>query len=481
MYSPIIGSTIGFLLLIIGGTMLIPAFVDWQDGHVNYLSFLTCAVVSLFFSGAFLISNFSFDLTLNMRETFLLTTFSWFSVSLFACFPLYFSDLGLSFTDAFFESVSGITTTGSTVISGLDQVSKGVLLWRSITQWIGGIGIIAFAILILPFLHVGGMSLLQTESSDRSDKAMVRMADLVVSLLKVYVGLTVLCVLVFYLLGMNAFDAINHAMTTLSTGGYSTHDASFGHFDSAWLQYAAAFFMLLGGLPFVLFVKFIFKGKFEFFQDEQVKYFLIMLGVFIFLLTDWLYFNSNFSFFDCLRLTTFNIISVITTTGYATTDYTTWGSFAIVFFFFITFLGACAGSTAGGIKIMRLVVLSKIFVRQINQLIFPNGVFIVSYQGRKIKNSMAIDILAFMGVFVLSNAVLTVILTYIGLDFQTAISGAATALANVGPGIGDIIGPAGNFSTLPALAKWVLSFGMLLGRLEVMTILLLFTKHYWQP
>lgn len=480
MNISVVSSTIGILLMVVGGAMLFPALLDLQDGHENYQAFLYCAVVSLFFGGAFIVSNWSFDLTLNTRETFMLTTLSWFSVSLFSCFPLYFSDIGLSFTDAFFEAISGITTTGSTVLSGLDQMSRGVLLWRSIMQWIGGIGIVAFAIVIMPFLQVGGMGLFKTESSDKSDKAMSKTTDIIASLLSVYVGLTALCAIVYYILGMGVFDALNHALTTIPTGGYSTHDASFGHYDSAALQYAGSFFMLAGGLPFILYIKFVFKGKNEFWQDEQFKYILMLIGGLSAFLAFWLAFNSDYGLADSLRLSVFNIISVLTTTGYATTDYTLWGYFAVAFFFFITFLGTCTGSTSGGIKMMRLIILYRIVVRQLKALVFPSGVFPVRYQGKAITDAMAISVLAFMGVFVLSNAVLTIALTFIGLDFETAISGAATALANVGPGVGDIIGPAGNFSTLPDLAKWVLCLGMLLGRLEVMTVLVLFSRNYWK-
>ena len=480
MKNQVIGFTIGILLLIIGVAELIPAMLDYNDGHSNAYDFLGCAIVSIFFGGAFILSNYKRHYTMNLRETFLLTTLSWISLSLFSALPLYYSDLDLSYTDAAFEAVSGITTTGSTVLSGLDQMSRGILLWRSLMQWIGGIGIIAFAIVILPFLRIGGMQLFKTESSDRSDKAMPKTMDLISSLLFIYCVITVLCTLTYSVLGMDVFNAINHALTTISTGGYSTHDASFGFYDSAFIQYAGAFFMLLGSVPFILFVKWAFQGKFRFFDDEQCRVYLYLLAVLIMFLSAWLWLNSNYSLGESLLHSTFNIISVITTTGYATDDYTAWGGFAVIFFLFITYLGACSGSTSGGIKVMRLIVVTKLLHLQIRRLIFPNGAFAVRYQKRVINQGLMLDVMGFMGLYVVANVILTVLLSLLGLDFETSLSGAATAIANVGPGIGSVIGPAGNFSSLPDAAKWLLSAGMIIGRLEIMTIMVLFSSRYWQ-
>jgi trk system potassium uptake protein TrkH len=479
--NQIIWFTIGTLLVIVGVAGLIPAAVDWHSEHDNHVAFFKCAIISLFFGGALILGNRNFERTLSGRQTFLLTTLSWLFLGIFSSFPLYFSDLQISFTDAFFESISGITTTGSTVLNNLDDMSHGLLLWRSITQWIGGIGIIAFAILILPFLRIGGMQLFQTESSDRSDKIMPRTENLIKSLLLVYVALTLICIVIFYLLGMTVFDAINHALTTIPTGGFSTHDASFGYFQSGPLDYAASFFMLAGGIPFVLYVKYLFQGEIHFLKDEQVRSLMIMLVIFITFLTAWLCLKKDFDFFSSLQLVVFNVISVITTTGFATTDYTDWGSFAAVLFFFLTSLGACAGSTSGGIKVMRVVVAVKVMFQQMKALIFPHGLFPIRYQGNSISASVSITVMSFLSLYIFSIFVLTVALALVGLDFETAVSGAATALANVGPGLGDTIGPAGNFSSLPDAAKWLLSGGMLFGRLEIMTVLVLFRYEYWQP
>lgn len=479
MRNQIVGFTIGILLIIVSIAELAPAMLDLQDGEREYSAFLWCSMVSFFFGALLVFANRHYKRSLNVRQIFLLTTASWFFLSLFSCFPFYYSELDLTFTDAFFESASGITTTGSTVLSGLDEMPHGILLWRSIIQWIGGIGIIAFAIVILPFLNIGGMQLFQAESSDRSEKLMPRTSMMVFSLILVYVGLTLACAITYSLLGMEMFDAVNHALTTIPTGGYSTHDASFGYFQEPSLHYAASFFMLCGGIPFVLYVKYLYHGKFDFLKDEQCRALLIIVASLTMILSFWLWTNSDYSLATSLKFSLFNIISVITTTGYATTDYTLWGSFAVTFFFFITFLGASAGSTAGGFKTMRIVIVCKIVSLQLKRLIYPHGVFVIRYQGRQISKDMIDAVYTFVWVFILTNTVLTLLLTALGLDFLTAISGAATALANVGPGIGDVIGPAGNFSSLPDAAKWLLSIGMILGRLEIMTVLVLFRKEFW--
>lgn len=478
--SQIVGFTIGTLLVIIGITSLVPAAVDWQADHDNFSAFLKCSIISLFFGGLLILSNQNYKTSMSVKETFLLTTLSWFSISLFSALPLYFSDLDISFTDAFFEAISGITTTGSTVLSGLDKMSPGILIWRSIIQWIGGIGIVAFAIVILPFLKIGGMQLFQTESSDHSEKVMPKTNDQIKSLITVYIALTVWCILTYYALGMSMFDAINHALTTIPTGGYSTHDASFGFFQNPAIHYAGAFFMLAGGLPFVLYIKVLFNGKWDFLKDEQFTTLMLMLTAFTLILTIWLYFNQDYSLAQSFQHTLFNIISIITTTGFATTDYTLWGSFAVTFFLFLTFLGACAGSTSGGIKVMRLVIAAKILKRQIKTLIYPHGSFALHYQGKLINTSVVLTVMGFLGLYVFCNVVLTIALSLLGLDFETALSGAATAIANVGPGVGSIIGPAGNFSSLPDAAKWLLCAGMLIGRLEIMTVLVLFRYEYWK-
>lgn len=472
--------TSGFLLIMMGMVMLIPCAMDYVDGHDNAVAFLEAALFSIFMGGCLFFANQGGLENFNIREGFLLTTVSWLLLSVVGALPFYFSDLGVSFVDACFESISGITTTGSTVFSGLDFMSRGILLWRSMLQWIGGIGIIAFGIVLLPFLKIGGMQLFQTESSDTSDKLLPQSRQLVGRLVFVYVLLSFLCFASYYALGMTGFDAINHAMTTLSTGGYSTHDSSFGYFKGSAIKLVCTFFMFCGGVPFVLFVKYIFLGQFTFHRDEQVKGFLAIIIVFSTIIMFWMIFNKDTSLSDDFVLALFSVISVLTTTGYGTVDYAQWGPFMGILFFFMTYIGGCAGSTSGGLKVMRLQVVLQGAKKQINRLLYPNGVFNPSYQGRVLDNELITTIMAFMSLYVLLNVFLTLALAFVGLDMETAFSGAATAIANVGPGIGSVIGPAGNFGVLPDAAKWLLCLGMFLGRLEILTVFVILTPYYWK-
>lgn len=472
--------TSGLLLLILGTAMFFPAWVDLGDDHANAHDFFKSALICVFAGGLLILTNHGDFENFNIREGFILTTLSWLLLSLAGALPLYFSDLDLSFTDACFESLSGITTTGSTVLSGLDEMSRGVLLWRSLLQWIGGIGIIAFGIVLLPFLKIGGMQLFQMESSDRSDKLLPQSRQLVGRLVMVYVGLTILCFAVYDLLGMQGFDALNHAMTTLSTGGYSTHDLSFGYFKSDALQLSATLFMFLGGLPFMLYVKLLHTGRFTFHKDQQVRGFFFITAGFSAVIIAALFFHGQESLWRGFVLTTFNVVSVLTTTGYETIDYTLWSPAITMLFFFMTYLGGCTGSTSGGMKTMRIIVAFQGVKKQMKQLLYPHGLFVPFYQGRELDKNLITTIFGFMALYVLLNAILTIALSLTGLDIETAFSGAATAIANVGPGIGSTIGPAGNFSTLPDTAKWLLCAGMFLGRLEILTVIIIFTPQFWR-
>ncbi len=480
MKLQIIFFTIGILLLTLGLALLCPFLLDLFDGHQNAGAFGWSSVLAIFIGVLMCLANHGFTPTLSLRHAFILTTVSWLTLSFFSAFPLYISDLHISMTDAIFESVSGVTTTGSTVLSGLDDMSRGILLWRAIIQWIGGIGIIAFAMIMLPFLKIGGMQLFKSESSDQSEKIMPKTNDVVWSIIYVYVALTAACFASYYLFGMPRFEALIHALTTIPTGGFSTHDASFGYFQGYALHMSATVFMFLGGIPFVLYVKYAYKGDFDFLKDSQVRAYCLICGVVIAMLTMFLWYNGSYSFWESFKYAAFNVVSVITTTGYATSDYTLWGAFPIAIFFFITYLGGCAGSTAGGIKMLRINIAFQALSRYMKTLVYPNGVFTATYQGKPLSNDVVHAVMGFLFMFVLVNVLLTVALALTGLDFITSVTAAATAVANVGPGLGHVIGPSGNFSSLTDTAKWLLCFGMILGRLEVMTVLVLFIPSFWR-
>lgn len=479
MRLQIIFFTIGILMLTLGLALLCPFLLDLVDGHANAEAFGWSSALAIFVGAGLCLANYGFTPHLSLRHAFILTTVSWLALSFISAVPLYISDLNISMTDAIFEAVSGVTTTGSTVLSGLDQMSRGILLWRAIIQWIGGIGIIAFAMIMLPFLKIGGMQLFKSESSDQSEKIMPKTNDVVWSIIYVYVLLTAACFVTYYFLGMPRFDALVHALTTMPTAGFSSHDASFGHYSSGALHMAAALFMFLAGIPFILYVKYTFKGKFDFFKDSQVWTYCFITGTVIVILSLYLWGNGTYPLLTSIQYSTFNVISIITTTGYATADYNLWGSFPVTLFFFLTYVGGCAGSTAGGIKMLRINIAIQALMRHLKMLIYPSGMFTATYQGKPLTNDIVHAVMGFLFVFILANALLSIALALSGLDLVTATTAAATALANVGPGLGPIVGPAGNFASLSDLSKWLLCFGMLLGRLEIMTILVLFVPSFW--
>lgn len=473
----------GAVLVATAAMMIFPALVDLYFGSEDWKAFAFAAAITIIPGAALLIGNKgALKAGLSLRQAFLLTPLSWFSVSLFSAIPFYLSDQNTvsgNIASSFFESVSGITTTGATVISGLDSAAPGILLWRAILQWMGGIGIIGTAIAILPALGIGGMQLFRTESSDRSEKAMPRVRQIAKVLGQTYVGLTVIAILVYWAAGMRIFDAVAHGMTSIATGGYSTSDASFGAWDDNGIQWFAVLFMLSGTLPFVLYVRFV-AGDRRAFWDRQVRTLMAFLATTVLLMGAWLYATGVYTLEPAFRHAAFNVVSVVTTTGYASADYTLWGNAIIGVFFGLTFVGGCTGSTSGGIKIFRFEVLVIMLKAHFMRLLYPHGVFPRYYGDRKLDDEVVGSVVAFFAVFFLTYSLLTIGLMGFGLDFLTSASGAATAVANVGPGLGHIIGPAGNFGSLPDGAKWLLSLGMLLGRLELFTVLILFIPRFWR-
>ncbi|MGE4313570.1 MAG: TrkH family potassium uptake protein [Pseudobdellovibrionaceae bacterium] len=476
----VIGYTLGVLSLIYGTAMFVPLAFELHAGTENARAFILAAVISLFLGGMLYFSCDQDRKNVTAREGFVLTTCSWVWMTFLSLLPLPFSSLHLSFTDAAFEAMSGLTTTGSTVITGLDSLSPGILVWRSIIQWIGGIGIVAFAIVLLPALRVGGMQLFHSESSDRSSKTIPLTVSYIYSLIVVYALLTLACMTTYALLGMSLFDAFNHALTTLSTGGFSTHDASFGAFNSQPLMLAGTIFMLAGGIPFVVFSRALFQAKFDLFRDEQVRAFIDVIILFSFGLFVSLMFVEGGLLPKHFIPVFFNVVSVVTTTGYASEDYVQWGPLAFGAFLFLTYVGGCSGSTGGGLKIFRIVILFRTISFQLKKLIYPSGVFALNYNGRHVSADTVMSIAAFFFIYLVTNLILATVLSFSGLDFITSITGAATSIANVGPGLGDMIGPTGNFVNVPNGAKWALIAGMLLGRLEILTVMVLFMPRLWR-
>ncbi|MDF0535365.1 TrkH family potassium uptake protein [Shewanella sp. A32] len=469
---------LGLFLSMLTGFMFIPLAFALVYGEETVMAFLVSAIFTGVFASICVHRGQSGKLHLNIRDMFLLTSLTWVIVSLFAAMPFTLYH-GIGYTDAFFETMSGVTTTGSTVLSGLDNMDHSILIWRSLLQWLGGIGFIVMAVAILPFLNVGGMRLFRTESSDWSDKTIPRTQSLAKYLFLVYVGLTVACGMAYHWAGMNWFQAINHAMTTLSTGGYSTSDNSMAAFPER-CHWVGIVFMAAGGLPLLTFAQTIQVRSLRVWNDAQIKGYLLFLLVVSLGLALWLSDTKHLGFIDALRLAAFNVVSVVTTTGYGLTDYSQWGAVAVISFLFLMLVGGCSGSTAGGIKIFRFQIAVAIMREQLKQQFHPNGIFRERYNNRPINEEIVRSLVTFMMLFMLVIVLVTLILVMCGLDPMTSLSGAITAVTNVGPGLGPVIGPAGNFETLPDVAKWALSIGMLLGRLEILTVAVLFHPSFWR-
>lgn len=479
LYPVIFIVSVMFILLSI--FMTLPVHLLAFSGAPNAMAFAESAAIVCGLGILGILCTYRQPRDLKPRFMFVLTVSSWLIVALLSALPFYLSNHGISMTDAFFESTSGITTTGATVFSGLDQMDPDLLLWRSILQWMGGIGIIGMFVAVLPFLRVGGMRLFSTESSEWTDKALPRMKTLSRSLLFVYVVLTAFGVLIYWLSGMTLFDAFNHSLTSISTGGFSTSDQSMGKFNDLILL-ESTLLMILGSLPFFLYVREIHGQHGVLFRDQQVRLFLAILFVVPVLITLYRWWVSPIPFNPLHNYvaTLFNVTSVITTTGYASEDYSTWGPLAFVVFFFLMFVGGCSGSTAGGMKIFRFQLSLIILREQLMRLLHPRAVLSRNFNGRAVSDEIISSMIAYTFIFLLSLLLITVALAAMELDFITAITGALTALTNVGPGLGDIIGPADNFAPLPDAAKWVLSIGMLMGRLEVLSVVIVLSPAFWR-
>lgn len=467
------------LVLALSVAMCVPAVADAGAGNPEWRVFTGCALFTLALGGLMLLATRTGRPEIGVREAFLLTTGSWLLLGALSALPFMFLGVRLDYADAFFESMSGLTTTGSTVLVGLDSMPPGILLWRALLQWLGGVGIIVMAIAVLPFLRVGGMQVFRTESSDRSDKFMPRPGQVAAVTGLVYLTLSAMCAFGYDITGMTPFEAITHAMTTLATGGYSTSDASIGKFSHA-TQWVSVVFMLAGALPFALYVH-LARGKLsEVLRESQVHTFLGIVAAAVTGVVAWLVIERQVGIGEALRLAAVNVVSVISTTGYATADYNQWGGIVIPIFFFVTFIGGCSGSTAGGLKVFRLEIMYLMARRQLQRLRYPHAVTRDWYNGRDIGQDVPVAVLAFFAVFMATFCAITLAVSATGLDLVTSASATITCMSNVGPGLGTIVGPAGNFASLPDAAKWFLSAAMLLGRLELFTVLVLFSPQFWR-
>ena len=471
---------IGLLVAALGVTMLLPFLVDLAEGREAWPVFLQSALFTIFTGGltALACAN-GVSERLSLQQTFLLTTGVWVALPVFGAIPFVLGATQASYTDAYFEAMSGLTTTGSTVFAGLDTLPKGLLLWRGLLQWLGGIGIIVVAMVFLPELRVGGMQIFRSEAFDTMGKILPRATQISSSISTIYVAITLACAGAYLLCGMNAFDATVHALTTVSTGGFANYDASFGVFQGP-AEYVASVFMILAALPFVRYVQMMNGTHKALLRDSQVRAFLLTIGVLVTVTAVSLTWQFPHHPEQAFREALFNITSIISGTGYASVDYMGWGPFLISVFFFIGLIGGCAGSTACSVKIFRYQLLFASIRTQLRRIRSPNGVFVPRYDGRPIGPDVLNSVISFFVFFTVTLGLFSVALGMTGLDFITSLSGAATALGNIGPGLGDQIGPAGNFAGLNDTAKWLLCFAMLLGRLELLAVFALFTPRFWR-
>lgn len=478
-FKPIL-LVLGILLTVLSVFMLVPTVIDLIYYNDDWKNFFLSSFLTSFVGISLILTNQGKHTSLNIRQAFILTTGSWVCLTAFAALPFLFSGQNMSYTDSFFEAMSGLTTTGGTVMVGLDNMPKGLLLWRAILAWLGGIGIIVVALAVLPMLKIGGMQLFRTESSDKSDKILPRAAQISFAIISVYFLLTVLCAMCLWYSGMDEFDAICHGMTTIATSGFSTHDASIAYFESPKIEYVMSLFMILSSLPFVLYVQVLRGHTNAIWKDTQVQWFLALLFINITVMAVWLHFEKGFGIEESVRYTLFNITSIVTTSGFSSTDYSLWGGFAVTTFFLLSVVGGCTGSTTGGIKIFRYQMLYQIARSQVNHLIQPHAVFRPRFNNKPISEAITSSVMSFIILFAFCFLILAVLLSLSGMDYISSMSAAAANLANVGPGLGPVVGPAGNYSQIPDVSKWLLSFAMLTGRLEIFTVLVLFSPYFWR-
>ena len=471
--------TLGVLQIILGISMIVPLLAQFFYDQLD-AGFVSSGLVSIIFGVLFLLSNLDHEKKLNLPQAFLLTALSWLSIAIFGSLPFIFSSTDLNITDAFFESMSGITTTGSTIITNLNETSKAILLWRAMLQWLGGIGIIVMAITLMPIMNIGGMQLFLVSANNTPEKILPKSKEISLRLIVIYSSLTLICAVIYKILGMSFFDSIVHSMTTIATGGFSNYNESIGYFNSSLIEINAMIFIILGSIPFIAYIKYLNGDKKIFLKDTQIRTFFFILLISIVIMFLYLSLKNKSIFEVSLVSVMFNVISILTGTGYVTENFSNWGQFPLIYFLILMFIGGCAGSTACGIKIFRVQILYQFISNQLKKIIYPRGIFNIKYENSNVDEKFMASIISFIFLYILIFFFITALLSINGLDFTTAISAAATSISNVGPGLGDIIGPNGNFSQLSDFSKWILSLGMILGRLELFAVLVLFIPSFWR-
>ncbi len=481
MHLPVILRILGILLVLFSTASLPPMAVAWWYGEPEIMLFTYTFLITLVTGLVFCLPFMRARHDMRPRDGFLITVLFWVVLAVFGAFPLLLMDApSLSVTDAFFESISGLTTTGATVLTNIDAMPRSILFYRQQLQWLGGMGIIVLAVAILPMLGIGGMQLYRTEAPGpvKDRKLTPRIAETAKTLWYLYLGLTVACALAYWMAGMTPFDAISHSFSTVAIGGFSTHDASIGWFNSPAIEGIAIFFMLISGINFAMhYLVWHNRSFLMYFSDPEVRGYLLMLVGVCLLTVPVLLYNDVYDGMEAARYGIFEVVSIATTTGFATTDFSIWPTFLPLLLFLTSFAGGCAGSTAGGMKVIRVLLIFKQGSRELKRLIHPNAIFSIKLGRKPVDDKVADAVWGFFSAYVFLFIVMYLALLATGLDITTAFSAVASCMNNLGPALGEA---SANYQSLPDTAKWILSFAMLLGRLEIFTLLVLFTPMFWR-
>ncbi len=477
MWQPVL-MICGYFISVLGIAMLFPAVVDMYYTGINWSIFLSSSIVTMFIGLSLFLANRGKIKDISIQQAYLLTVLSWVSVALLASLPFMF--YGTHWADAIFEASSGVSTTGASIYADVEVLPRSILLWRALLSGMGGVGIVIFAIAMLPFLGIGGMQIFQRENSDVNEKFMPKISYIAKRIIGVYLLLMITCAISMKMAGMPWFDAICHTLTTISTGGFSTKNASIGFFKSSTIEWLVTLFMFLGAIPLTLYHSLLATKDVHSLRSSQVVAFVKILAVYITIMTTWLVYKGVYAPFDALRYSAFNIVSVVTSTGYNSANWLDWGAFAATAFVIFALTGGCTGSTSGGVKIFRWQIVLAQLKRAFITTTEPNRLLPLKVDGIGISHNVASSIFVFFVAYVFSVVVICSLVALSGVDFSTAFSATIAAITNSGPGNTQIIGPAGSYASLSDYVKVLLSFTMILGRLEVLTVLVLFTKSFWR-
>lgn len=474
-----VGYVIGLLLVALGAAMLVPLGVDLIDADPNWRAFASAALITALSGGVLALACANgAGAGLTVQQSFLLTTGTWVTLPVFGAIPLMLGAPNASFTDALFEAMSGLTTTGSTVFVGLDDLPRAANLWRAMLQWLGGLGIVIVALIFLPVMRVGGMQYFKSEGFDTLGKVLPRAFDISAALIQIYIGLTILCTLVYFAMGMGGFEAAIHALTTISTGGFSVHDDSFARYAGP-MEYAAVAFMMAASLPFIRYIQLLQGQPTAIWRDVQVRAFVRWIGYAVVMVAAYRVLVQGAAPLTALRESAFNVVTLFTGTGYSSADVTLWGGFPMVILITVGFIGGCTSSTGCSVKVFRYLVMFEAIRAQIKRLRSPSAVVPVRLDGRTLGEDVITSVAVFFALFVISYGVLAVALAMTGLSNETALTAAWTSIANVGPAYGPDVGPTGAFDAFPDTAKWLMTAAMLVGRLELLAVYVLFTTRFW--